>query len=249
METIQVEITGPVAWVWLNRPRRLNALNGEMLAELQRAFEELGDNREVGAVVLAGRGPAFSAGFDLAWMAGQDAESVGRELPSLEAVYDTIESCAKPVIAAVQGAVMGGGLLLTLVADVCLAAEGASFGAPEVKIGIFPNLRLIPRLERLVGLRVAKRLVLTGDPVNAAEAQAIGLAYRVLPADALQAEAQALAAQLAGLPTMAVQTAKAAFAASRAPKYPAWERMMFTSCWARPEREAAMQVFLKARTE
>ena len=63
METIQVEITGPVAWVWLNRPRRLNALNGEMLAELQRAFEELGDNREVGAVVLAGRGPAFSGSF------------------------------------------------------------------------------------------------------------------------------------------------------------------------------------------
>lgn len=249
METVQVEMKGPVAWVWLDRSRKLNALNGEMLAELQGTFEALGDNREVGAVVLAGRGPAFSAGFDVVWMAGQDAESVGRELPGIEAVYDTIEACAKPVIAAVHGAAMGGGLLLTLVADVCLAAEGASFGAPEVKIGIFPNLRLIPRLERVVGLRAAKRLVLTGDPVHAVEALALGLADRVLPAEALQAEAQTLAAQLAALPTMALQTAKAAFAASRGPKYPAWERLMFTTCWARPEREAAMQVFLKSRAK
>jgi enoyl-CoA hydratase/carnithine racemase len=247
METIQLEMEGPVAWVWLDQPRRLNAINETTLAELRRTFEVLDGDSEVGAVILAARGLAFSAGFDVAWMAGQDAETIGRELPDVEVVFDVIEACAKPVVAAVQGAAMGGGLLLALVSDFCLAAEGASFGAPEVKIGIFPNLRLIPRLERIVGLRAAKRLVLLGDPVDAAEALAIGLVDRVLPAGELHADAQALAEQLAALPSMAVQTAKAAFAASRGKDYAGWERIRFTACWAQPERQAVMRAFLKAR--
>lgn len=247
METIQLERKGLVAWVWLDQPRRLNAINETTLAELERTFEVLDEDDGVGAVILAARGFAFSAGFDVAWMAGQDAETVGRELPDVEAVFDTIEACAKPVVAAVQGAAMGGGLLLALVCDFCLAAEGAFWGAPEVKIGIFPNLRLIPRLERVVGLRAAKRIVLLGDPVGANEALAMGLVDRVLPARELHAEAQALAEQLAALPSMAVQTAKAAFAASRGKDYAGWERSMFTACWAQPERQAAMQAFLKAR--
>lgn len=247
METIQLERKGPVAWVWLDQPRRLNAINETTLAELERTFEVLDKEDEVGAVILAARGFAFSAGFDVTWMAGQDAETVGRELPGVEAVFDTIEACAKPVIAAIQGAAMGGGLLLALVSDFCLSAEGASFGAPEVKIGIFPNLRLIPRLERMVGLRAAKRIVLLGDPVGANEALSMGLVDRVLPAGELHSEAQALAEQLAALPSMAVQAAKAAFAASRGKDYAGWERSMFTACWAQPERQAAMQAFLKAR--
>ncbi|HSR32503.1 MAG TPA: enoyl-CoA hydratase/isomerase family protein [Anaerolineae bacterium] len=247
METIQLDMKGPVAWVWLDQPRRLNAINQTTLAELRQTFEALDGDDEVAAVILAARGLAFSAGFDVAWMAGQDAGTVGRGLPDVEAVYDAIEACAKPVIAAVQGAAMGGGLLLILVADFCLASEEASFGAPEVKIGIFPNLRLIPRLERIVGLRAAKRMVLIGDPVSATEAQAMGLVDRVLPSGKLHAEAQALAEQLAALPPMAVQTAKAAFSAARGPKYPAWERIMFTACWEQPERQAAMQAFLQAR--
>jgi enoyl-CoA hydratase/carnithine racemase len=247
METIQLEMKGPVAWVWLDQPRRLNAINETTLAELRRTFEMLNGNEEVGAVILAARGFAFSAGFDMVWMASQDAETVGRELSDVEVVFDIIEGCAKPVVAAVQGAAMGGGLLLTLVSDFCLAAEGASFGAPEVKIGIFPNLKLIPRLERVVGLPAAKRMVLLGDPVSAHEALAMGLVDRALPAEKLHVEAQSLAEQLAALPSMAVQTAKAAFAASRGTDYAGWERIMFTACWAQPERQAAMQAFLRAR--
>ena len=165
------------------------------------------------AIVLAARGLVFCAGFDVAWMASQDAEAVAPGLPGIEAVFDTIEACTKPVIAAVQGAAMGGGLLLTLVADACLASEHAKFGAPEVKLGFFPNLRLIPRLERIVGVRAAKQLVLTGDPVSASTALDWGLVERVLPSRDLHAEAQALAEQLAALPPFAVQSAKAAFGA------------------------------------
>jgi enoyl-CoA hydratase len=247
METLLLETKGPVAWVWLNRPRRLNAIDGSTLAELRQAFETMDRDEAIRAVVLAGRGPVFCAGFDVAWMAGLEAERVARELASVEDVYDRLESCARPVIAAVHGAAMGGGLLLNLVADFRLASDQATFGAPEVRIGIFPNLRLVPRLERLVGLGAAKRIVLTGDPLDAAEALRIGLVDRVLQPQALHAEAQALAEHLAALPPFALKLAKEAFSAACGPDYTAWERAQFAACWARPERTAAMHAFLQAR--
>ncbi len=247
METILVESKGPVTWVWLNQRRRLNAINETTLAELQLTFKDLHADEAVKAIVLAAHGLVFCAGFDVAWMVEQDAGTVARELANIEAVYDTIETCAKPVVAAVHGAAMGGGLLLTLVADFRLASEQATFGAPEVNIGFFPTLRLIPRLERVVGLGAAKQMVLTGIPVDAAEALRLNLVARVLPADKLHAEAQALAERLAGLPVTAVQMAKAAFAVSQEPDYTAWERARFATCWAQPEREAAMRAFLRRR--
>jgi enoyl-CoA hydratase len=247
METLLLERKGPVAWVWLNRRRQLNAINDTTLAELHQTFEALGQDESVRAIILAARGFVFSVGFEVAWMAGHDTETVAGGLPGVEAVYDAIEACAKPVIAVVQGAAMGGGLLLTLVADFCLAAESANFGAPEVKLGIFPNLRLVPRLERAVGPRAAKRMVICGDPVNAGEALALGLVDRVLPAERLQTEARVLAEQLAGLPPAAVQAAKLAFVASQGTDFVTWEREQFAACWAEPEREAAMQAFLNGR--
>jgi enoyl-CoA hydratase/carnithine racemase len=249
METIQLETKGPVTWVWLNRPQRLNAINGTMFDELRQAFDQLDGDDTTRAVVLAARGPAFCAGLDIGWMAGLEAEVVARDLDSIEAVYDTIEACAKPVIAAVQGAAVGGGLLLTLVATFCLASDKASFSAPEVKIGIFPNLRLIPRLERVVGLRPARQLVLTGEPVDATTALSLALVDRILPVEALHVQAQVLAEQLAALPPFATQSAEAAFVAAQRPGYIQWEREQFAACWARPERRAAMQAFLQARTK
>jgi enoyl-CoA hydratase/carnithine racemase len=246
METILLETKGPVAWVWLNQARRLNAINETTLAELRQAFEELDRDETAKAIVLAGRGLVFCAGFDIRWMVGLDVATIAAELAGVEAVYDTIEACAKPVIAAVHGPAMGGGLLLALVADFCLASEQASFGAPEVKIGIFPSLGLIPRLERVVGVGAAKRIVLTGDPVDAPAALAMGLVDRLVPGGELHAAAQTLAEQLAALPAQAVQLAKAAFAAARGPDYAGWEREQFAACWARPEREAAMRAFLQA---
>ena len=247
METLQLEKNGPVAVVWLIRRRQLNAINETTLAELREAFEILEQDEDVSAIVLAARGLVFCAGFDVAWMASQDAEVVSPELPGIEAVFDTIEACAKPVIAAVQGAAMGGGLLLTLVADACLASEQAKFGAPEVKLGFFPNLRLIPRLERIVGQRAAKQMVLIGEPVSATTALDWGLVDRVVPSRELHTEAQALAEQLASLPPFAVQSVKAAFGASQRADFVTWERQRFAECWAHPERAAAMEAFLASR--
>jgi enoyl-CoA hydratase/carnithine racemase len=247
METLRLEKFGPVAWVRLIRRRQLNAINETMLSELHGAFEVLEHDEEVRAIVLAARGLVFCAGFDVAWMASQDVEAVVPGLPGIEAVFDTIEACTKPVIAAVQGAAMGGGLLLTLVADAVLASEHAKFGAPEVKLGFFPNLRLIPRLERIVGVRAAKQMVLTGEPVSAATALDWGLVDRVVPSRELHTEAQVLAEQLATQPPFAVQSAKAAFGAMQRPDFVAWERQRFAECWAHPERAAAMEAFLASR--
>jgi enoyl-CoA hydratase/carnithine racemase len=245
MKHLQIERQGAVVRVWLNRQQALNAINRTMLAELRQTFENLAADEEVRAVILSGRRFAFSSGFDVAWMAGLDSETVGRELGSIRALYDVIETFPRPLVAAVNGVAMGGGLLLALVADLRIASERAQFGVPEVKIGIFPSLSLVPRLERLIGLGPAKRLVLTGDPVGAEEALRIGLVDRVVPARALQTEAQALAEKLASLPPAAVRLSKAAFAAAHDVSYTDWEMEHFVRCWDTPERSKAMHAFLQ----
>ncbi|MEN8115005.1 MAG: enoyl-CoA hydratase/isomerase family protein [Actinomycetota bacterium] len=245
MEALELEMNGPVAWVWLDRPQRMNALDEQALLELRDTFAFLHADDAVRAIVVAGRGPVFSAGFDVRWMATLDASTVHNELSRAREVYDTIETCAKPVIAAVQGPAIGGGLLLTLAADFRIAAEGATFGAPEVMIGIFPSLDLIPRLERIVGLGAAKRMVMTGEPVTTANAKQMGLVDQVLTPERLHDAARALGGQLAALPPMGVRAAKEAFAASRRSGYASWETEAFADCWASPDREAAMRVFLQ----
>ena len=246
MERLRVERDGSVAWVWLDRPDRLNALDEVALTELRRTFETLDEDETVRAAVLAATGPVFSAGFDVAWMTGLDTDTVAHEQEGIRAVYDTIEAFTKPLVAAVHSVAMGGGLLLALVSDIRLASEHASFGAPEVKIGIFPSLDLVPRLEHVVGLGMAKRMVLTGDPISAVEAERIGLVEPLVPADELFESAGAIARQLAALPPMGVRAAKEAFAAWRRPGYAEWEIETFTELWASPDRDAAMRAFLRS---
>jgi len=247
MKNLELQIKGPVAWVWLNRPQKLNVIDPTTLQEIRQTFDALDRNESVRVIVLAARGPAFCAGFDVSSMLELTPQTVASELDDVRSVYDVIETCAKPVIAAIDGPAMGGGLLLALVADLRLASLRASFGAPEVKIGIFPSLDLIPRLERLVGLGAAKSLVLTGEPIDAVEAHRLGLVSRISPPEMLYADAETLVERLAALPPLALRLCKAAFYAERFPNYSAWEKEQFIACWASPEREAAMRAFLKSR--
>lgn len=244
MDTIELEQRGAIAWVWLNQPQRLNAINPTMLQELRQTWEQLHHDDRVNVIVLAGRGRAFSAGFDIAWMASLDTQTVARELADVRAVYDLIEDCPKPLITAIQGAAMGGGLLFALVADFRILSDQASLGVPEIKIGIFPSLKLVPRLERVVGLGAAKRMVLTGEPISANEAQHLGLADEVVSTEALHRIVQERAEHLAALPSKAVQLSKAAFAAARTADYATWETTRFVECWDLPERISAMRTFL-----
>jgi enoyl-CoA hydratase/carnithine racemase len=247
MDNLQLEQHGSVAWVWLNRPERLNALNQQTIDELYTVFETLRADTAVHTVVIAGRGRAFCAGFDIRWMAERTPEMIRADRADLRSLYDLIEHHPCPVIAAVHGSVMGGGLILALVSDFVLAAEPTSFGAPEIRIGVFPSLRLIPRLERAIGYRAAKQMVLSGDSIDAPTAQQLGLVTRITYADNLYSEAQALAEKLASPHTQVVQAIKAAFLKHGSPDFDDWETDMSALCWAQPERAEAMREFLNRK--
>jgi enoyl-CoA hydratase/carnithine racemase len=238
---------GPVAWLWLNRPERRNALDADLLDRLDQAFRTLAADDGVQVVVLAARGRAFCAGLDLAWLHSLPADEIVAWLQWVNERYASVERCPQPLIAAVQGTAVGGGLMLAMAADFCLAAPGAMFSAPEVELGIFPALDLVPRLERRVGLAAARRLLLLSEPLRAADALRLGLVDSVEPADALAAAAEALAGRLAAMPRLALQRTKAAFAAARRPGYDAWEAEQVRACWASPERQAALERFLARR--
>lgn len=248
MTVLEVEARDQTCWVWLNRPERLNALNEELLDTLHETFLNLAQNKSVRVIVLAGRGRAFSGGFDISWMVDRQPDAVRADRARLRAIFETIERTPQPVISAVQGDAMGGGLILTMVSDFVLASEQARFGAPEVKIGLFPSLGLVPRLERLVGIRAAKQLVLTGEPIDARTAQSLGLVNSIhATSETLYDEAQRLAEHLTGLPQKAVQVTKASFQVHMQADYPAWEIDHSVACWSEPERLAAMQAFLSRK--
>ncbi len=245
MAILEVEKRNAITWVWLNRPERLNALDEELLDNLHRTFVTISQDQSVRVVVLAGRGKAFSSGFDIRWMVERTSEMVRSDRARLREIFDCIENCPQPIISVVQGDAMGGGLILTLVSDFVLASEQARFGVPEVKIGLFPSLKLIPRLERLVGIRAAKQMALIGNPIAARTAQDIGLITALSDsAETLYDEAQQLAEQLASLPTMALQVTKESFNAHLLPDYLEWETDHSVECWSEPERLSAMRSFL-----
>ena len=195
-----------VARVTVNRPKVLNALNAATITELLAAFEQLCADDAVCAVVLTGAGErAFVAGADIAELARlqpAEAREVARRGHRL---CDLIEGGGKPVIAAINGFALGGGCELAMACTLRVAADTARLGQPEINLGILPGYGGTQRLPRLVGPGPALEMLLTGDPVTAAEAHRLGLVNRVAPAERLAAEAAALAASLAAKPAVAVR--------------------------------------------
>lgn len=197
-EFLKLQVTDRIATVLIDRPDKLNALNGKVIAELDRMFTELSARTEVGAIVLTGAGRAFVAGADIAEI---DAASEGPGLQDLSAfgsrVFTRIERLNKPVIAAINGFALGGGLELALACHVRLASEGAKFGLPEVKLGLIPGYGGTQRLPRLIGRGRALQLVLTGGMIDAATAASFGLVNAVHPAEVLLDVARSMAAEMA----------------------------------------------------
>jgi enoyl-CoA hydratase len=179
----------------LNRPEKLNALSKELLAELADLLREAAADDGVGCVVLTGSGRAFSAGADISDMLERGVASYAD--PERLSRWREIENFPKPIIAAVNGFALGGGLELALVCDIILASEAAKFATPEINIGSFPGDGGTQRLPRLVGRSFAMQMVLTGDMVDAGMAERKGLISEVLPADGLQERAIELAANIA----------------------------------------------------
>ena len=205
---VRVERDGPVAWVLLDRPEVLNALNAALLDQLDATFRALEGEDGLRAVVLAGSSPVFAAGADIAEMERKTlAEGVAFGFQG-QRVAERIERFPTPVIALVEGFALGGGLELALAADFIVAADDASLGLPEVTVGIHPGMGGATRLTRLVGRARTKLLVYTGVPVSADEALRMGFVVRVVPAATARDEVRALAATIASRAPLGVRWVK-----------------------------------------
>jgi len=208
-QTLQYREEGAVATIRLNRPQKKNSLNGEMRGELKRLLRELARQRGIRALVLTGGDDIFCAGADIGEMTGPaNAETAYQHAREFQLLFDQVESLPQPVIAAVSGYALGGGCELALAADFRIASESARFGLPEIKIGAFPGGGGTQRLTRLVGAARAKEMILTGEPIGAKEALAIGLVMKVAVKESYLSEANALAGKLAALPRLALQASK-----------------------------------------
>jgi enoyl-CoA hydratase/carnithine racemase len=198
-----------VATVTLSRPSKLNAMDRQTFAELRRAAARAAEDPEVGAVVVTGAGRAFSSGLDLAEFSNMAQVDDGEEVVGeLQRAISAFELLPKPVIAAVNGLAVGGGLQLAIACDLRVAAASAVFASWEMRWAIVPDLGGTERLPRLIGLGRAKELVFTGRQLNAHEAERIGLVNRVVPDAELAQAVTDLAAGLASGPTLALGMAK-----------------------------------------
>ncbi len=202
-DTLEIERDGGVATVWMNRPDVHNAFNAQLIAELTAACRALDADEAVRVVVLAGRGKSFSAGADLNWMKAAGEASVEENLEDarrLAGMLRTLAEMAKPTIARVHGAALGGGMGLASACDICVASERAVFATSEVKFGIIPSA-ISPYVIRAIGERQAGRYFQSAERINAARAAEIGLAHEAVASDALDAKvAEIVAALLEGGP-------------------------------------------------
>jgi enoyl-CoA hydratase len=251
LENVLYEKKGDVAYVTVNRPKVLNALNAKTIGELRTAFEEARDDGSVRGVILTGAGgKAFVAGADITEVArvtaveGADMTSNGQALTNL------IENLGKPVIAAVNGFALGGGCELAMAATIRLATETAAFGQPEVKLGVIPGYGGTQRLPRLVGRGRALQLILSGGMIDAAEAYRIGLVNEVVAADGLIARAEAILKQIFGNAPLAVKFALEAvnkgLETSQAEGL-VMESSLFALCASTEDKKEGTSAFLEKR--
>ncbi len=195
--TLLFELADGVARITINRPDKLNALNADVIRELGEAVTQIESDASIRGVLLTGAGPkAFVAGADISELAGQGPVDGKARAQAGQQVFRRLERCGKPVVAAINGFALGGGCELAMACHLRVAAEGARFGQPEVKLGLGPGYGGTVRLPRLVGKGRALELLLTGAMIDAAEAYRIGLVNRVVPAERLLDEAEALLRQI-----------------------------------------------------
>jgi enoyl-CoA hydratase len=207
-QTLLFEVRDGIAFVTINRPDKLNALNDQVMAELSDAAERIATAPEIKGAILTGAGPkAFVAGADIGDLAKQTPfDGKARALRG-QAVLRRFETCGKPVIAAINGFALGGGCELAMACHLRVASENARFGQPEVKLGIAPGYGGTQRLPRLVGKGVALQLILTAEPIDAQEAYRIGLVNKVVPATQLLAESEKLLRGILAMGPLAVRLA------------------------------------------
>jgi methylglutaconyl-CoA hydratase len=209
-DTLEIGVAGKVATITLNRPDVRNAFNEDAIADLAMAFDELSQEGDVRAIVLAAKGPAFCAGADLNWMkkmAGYTPAENEADALRLADMLRTIYFSPKPVVAKVQGDCYAGGMGLVAACDIVVAAEGVNFCLSEVKLGLIPAT-ISPYVIKAMGEQAARRYFLTAERFDAQEARRLGLAHEVVPAEQLDASVGNIVAALAANSPNAVREAK-----------------------------------------
>jgi enoyl-CoA hydratase len=239
-----------IAYISLNRPAVLNALNQATLAELLAAVDAAAADASVDGVILSGEGKAFAAGADIDELAAIGAVEARHFTRQGQRVFDRIAGLNKPVIAAVNGYAFGGGCELAMACTLRIAAEHAAFGQPEVKLGVLPGFGGTQRLPRLVGPGRALQLILTAAAIDAREACRIGLVNEVVPADGLIARAEAILRQIAANGPLAVRLATEAVL--RGMDMPladglALESALFAVCASSDDKREGTSAFLAKR--
>jgi enoyl-CoA hydratase len=237
-----------IALIRLNRPKELNALCLELMAEVRDALKALDADDEVRAIVLTGNERAFAAGADIKQMAGKTA--IDMLLIDQFTTWDTIKKIKKPIIAAVSGFALGGGNELVMHCDMVVASETAMFGQPEIKIGVMPGAGGTQRLTRVVGKVNAMEMVLTGKFITAERAYELGLVNKVVPVELYLEEAVKLAREVAQQSPLAIRLAKeAVLKAYDSPLSEGleFERKNFYLLFATEDQKEGMAAFVEKR--
>ncbi len=247
-ENIVVETRDRVGLITLNRPKALNALNSELIGELNHALDGFEADDAIGAMVITGNEKAFAAGADIKEM--QSKDYMDAYFGDFIGAWDRVTRCRKPVIAAVAGYALGGGCELAMMCDFILAADNARFGQPEIKLGTFPGSGGTQRLPRAVGKAKAMEMILTGRMMNVDEAERIGLVSRVMPYAELIDEVVKVGNEIAKFSRPAVAMAKEAV--NRAFETSLregilFERRTFYSTFSLDDQKEGMRAFLEKR--
>ena len=249
-ENLVFKQEGNIGILSINRPKALNALNTQVLKELDEAIDIIEKNDEVHIVVLTGEGRAFVAGADIAEMKSMGSKEAREFAKNGLEVFRKIELMEKPVIAAVNGFALGGGCELSMCCDIRLASDKAKFGQPETGLGIIPGFAGTQRLSRLVGMGRAKELIFAADMIDADEAYRIGLVNKVVPQDDLIEEAIKLAKNILSKGQLAVRFAKNAINRGIETDIEtgmAIERDLFGLCFTTEDQKEGMGAFLEKR--
>ncbi|MGH9968822.1 MAG: enoyl-CoA hydratase/isomerase family protein [Pyrinomonadaceae bacterium] len=249
-ETLLLERRERVAIITINRPDKRNALNIKTREEGAQLLDELRNDDSVGVVVFTGAGDkAFIAGADIAEFAGRTA-MMQRDVMTRASLFTAIDTFPKPVIAMINGYCLGGGCELALACDIRIAGENASFGQPEINLGIIPGGGGTQRLTRLVGEGKAMELILTGDIIDAKTAFSIGLVNHVVPADQLEPKTMEIAKRISDKGPIALKLAKEAVKiASRSNLDEGLRREvdLFALCFSTEDKDEGVKAFLEKR--
>ena len=249
-KNILLEKKDRIAKITINKPKVLNALDLEVLEELSCAVKDIKEDSEVRGVIITGAGRAFVAGADISTMLGNTPLESKKFVDKGQKVFSEIENLKKPTIAAINGFALGGGLELALACDIRIASDNAKLGLPEVSLGIMPGWGGTQRLPRIVGIGLAKEIILTGNPINAERAEKIGLLNKVVAPEDLESSAIEMLEQIISRGPIAIGSAISAINMSLDVNLDsglAYEKSMFSLCFSTEDSEEGISAFLEKK--